>query len=190
MIGALAAIASLPVLVLLVRLPFPVAVVGAVGVMAAVVLTGPRTGPENAPTEDPPLRAALDEAAPAFARLDRFAHDAGAPGPRAHAAGIAASGREIAAALRDAPGRLSDIHRVFTYYLPRAAALAEAHALLEDRMPPDAERLAAIAGLLARIDAALKTVAADCVEDALQPLDVELRLVDEALDEEFPHRKA
>ncbi|MDX2235563.1 MAG: 5-bromo-4-chloroindolyl phosphate hydrolysis family protein [Hyphomonadaceae bacterium] len=186
LLGAALAAVVFPVLVLALKAPLWLGLVAALGMLGGFTAWGPaiRRAPVDAraaPGRVGGFTETLAEAAAALTRLDRAAQTAVTPGVRAHAAGIAAAARAIRTALEETPGRLGDLHRVFTYYAPRAAAIAEAHTLLSARPDPDEARLAAIEDVLARLDAALGDVARRCGEDALAPLDVELRLMDAAL---------
>lgn len=184
LIGAAVAAVVLPALVLGLRVPVWIALIAAAAVLAFAFLAPRRT--IAAPLASPrPVRAALADAAPALARLDEIADAADSPRIRARAASIARRGRAIADHLRANPGTLSGVHRVFTYYLPRAAALAEAWRLLEADPDGDRTRLDTIETLLMRVDVALDEVADRCADDALAPLDVEMKLMDAALREDM-----
>ncbi len=181
LVGAVAASLTLPVLVLGLQAPLWLALSAALLVLAGTYLSGRVIPPRVRAKAAAPLHDVLAEAAPALARLDAVAAAIAFAPVGAHAAHIAAAGREIMAALDAAPARLGEFHRVFTYYLPRAAGIAEAYALLEARPDADRARLTAIEDTLARLDAALAQVVRDAADDALGPLDVELRLMDAAL---------
>ena len=56
------------------------------------------------------------------------------------------------------------MRRFLTYYLPRAADLAEAYALLEKSSTRDTKRLVATSDLIDRLDAAFTHYAADLQE--------------------------
>jgi hypothetical protein len=177
--AAAGAAVLLPVLVLGLGAPLWLAALGAAGVLAAGVFwPGARLRPLP-----PPARAALEDAEPALRRLDEAAEHTRHRVVAAHVRAVAQHVRTIDDHVRANPASLGELHRVFTYYAPRAAAIAEAYRLLEDDHANP--RLAQMEHMLARLDAALGESARRCAEDALAPLDVELRLMDAALKEDM-----
>lgn len=74
--------------------------------------------------------------------------------------------------------------RVLSYYLPRAADLAEAWTTLDG----DAERRRRAQELLERLAQVLQATARGQSDDALRALDVDMRLLDQALQEDGSSR--
>jgi len=74
--------------------------------------------------------------------------------------------------------------RVLSYYLPRAADLAEAWPALDG----DAERRGNAQRLLARLAQLLQATARGQSDDALRALDVDMRLLDQALQDDRADR--
>ncbi|MBR1126472.1 5-bromo-4-chloroindolyl phosphate hydrolysis family protein [Bradyrhizobium lablabi] len=93
--------------------------------------------------------------------------------------------REIFAGVEDDPLRVDRVRRFLTYYLPRAADLAEAYALLEKGSGRDVSRIATTGELIERLDAAFTHYAANLQEADLGNLDIELKLLKSSLDEDL-----
>jgi len=99
-----------------------------------------------------------------------------------HLAGVA---RGIFAAIEKDPLRVDRVRRFLTYYLPRAAEIAEAYETLEGNAMPDAARMTATAELIDRLDVAFTRYAASLQDADLDKLDVELKLLKSSLDEDL-----
>ena len=84
-----------------------------------------------------------------------------------------------------ANARLAAVQRLLTYYLPRTAEIAAAYLDLRSRKAPDAERLAAIQDVLAKMEAAFQHFAGKLADDDLRGLDADLKLIDAALKEDL-----
>ena len=93
--------------------------------------------------------------------------------------------REIFAGVEEDPLRVDRVRRFLTYYLPRAADLAEAYALLEKSGTRDTKRLAATGDLIDRLDTAFSHYATNLQEADLGNLDIELKLLKSSLDEDL-----
>lgn len=94
-------------------------------------------------------------------------------------------GRGILGAIEEDPLRVDRARRFLTYYMPRAAEMAEAYARLERSAAPDLARLSATAGLLGRLDTAFTQYAANLQSGDLDKLDIELKLLKSSLDEDL-----
>ena len=130
-------------------------------------------------------RELLTEAAPLAARLDAAAariRDRKVTECVRHLAVVA---RRIFAAIEKDPLRLDRVRRFLTYYLPRAAEIAEAYSELERSETPDPQRLASTRALLDRLDVAFTRYAAGLQDADLDKLDIELKLLKSALDEDL-----
>jgi 5-bromo-4-chloroindolyl phosphate hydrolysis protein len=93
--------------------------------------------------------------------------------------------RGIFDAIERDPLRLDRVRRFLTYYLPRAAEIADAYRALEKSAVPDAKRLAATADMIDRLDGAFTRYAANLQDADLDKLDIELRLLKSSLDEDI-----
>jgi len=97
---------------------------------------------------------------------------------------LARVSREIFAGVEQDPLRVDRVRRFLTYYLPRAAELAEAYALLE-KGTRDTTRFSTTSDLLDRLDVAFTHYAANLQEADLGNLDIELKLLKSSLDEDL-----
>jgi 5-bromo-4-chloroindolyl phosphate hydrolysis protein len=93
--------------------------------------------------------------------------------------------RDIFAAIERDPLRLDRVRRFLTYYLPRAAEIAEAYRALETSTVPDTTRLAATGDMIDRLDVAFTRYAANLQDADLDKLDIELKLLKSSLDEDL-----
>src|SRR5262249_5301413 len=159
-VGGTAAAILLPLLAIGVGMPFWIA--SMVSVLAGggiVALMAPRklfaaldtSGMGRGRIEF--ARELLAEAEPLTGRMEAAA--ATRPGP------VAGGGRhlvktagDILAAIERDPPRIDRVRRFMTYYLPRAAEIAEAYGALERGAVPDAGRLASTGELIDRLDVA------------------------------------
>ena len=98
---------------------------------------------------------------------------------------LARVSREIFAGVEEDPLRVDRVRRFLTYYLPRAAELVEAYALLEKGSTRDTSRLAATSDLIDRLDVAFTHYASNLREADLGNLDIELKLLKSSLDEDL-----
>jgi 5-bromo-4-chloroindolyl phosphate hydrolysis protein len=103
---------------------------------------------------------------------------------------LARVSREIFAGVEEDPLRVDRVRRFLTYYLPRAAELAEAYSLLEKSATPDAKRLTTTSDLIDRLDAAFTHYATNMQEADLGNLDIELKLLKSSLDEDLGPSKS
>jgi 5-bromo-4-chloroindolyl phosphate hydrolysis protein len=93
--------------------------------------------------------------------------------------------RDIFAEIERDPLRLDRVRRFLTYYLPRAAEIAEAYRALEKSAVPDTARLAATGEMIERLDGAFTRYAANLRDADLDKLDIELKLLKSSLDEDI-----
>jgi 5-bromo-4-chloroindolyl phosphate hydrolysis protein len=130
-------------------------------------------------------RELLVEAAPHAERLDEAA---GHIRERKVAEGVrhlAVVARRIFAAIEKDPLRLDRVRRFLTYYLPRAGEIAQAFVELEQAPVADAQRLASSRELIERLDTAFTRYATSLQDADLDRLDIELKLLKSALDEDL-----
>ncbi|WP_027584443.1 5-bromo-4-chloroindolyl phosphate hydrolysis family protein [Bradyrhizobium sp. Ai1a-2] len=93
--------------------------------------------------------------------------------------------RDIFAAIERDPLRIDRVRRFLTYYLPRAAEIADAYVSLERSTVPDTARLAATGELIDRLDGAFTRYAANLQDADLDRLDIEMKLLKSSLDEDI-----
>ena len=130
-------------------------------------------------------RDLLSEAEPLAIRLEAAVSSIGTPKVAERVRHMARMSRDIFAGVEDDPLRVDRVRRFLTYYLPRAADLAETYALLEKRGARDGSQIAATEELIERLDTAFTQYAANLQRADLGNLDIELKLLRSALDEDL-----
>ena len=190
--GGAAGAVLVPVLALGAGLPFVVAcAAGALAGGGLVLLLAPgnrfkgleASGVARSKIEF--ARELLTEADPCVERLEAAAKairtKAIAEGVR-HLASVA---RGIFEGIERDPLRVDRVRRFLTYYLPRAAEIAEAYQTLESSPGADASRLSATGETIERLSGAFTEYARNLREAELDKLDVELKLLKRSLDEDI-----
>jgi len=191
-IGGIVAAAAVPALAIGAGMPFWLAcIIGVVAGGGTVAVLAPRAA---FPLLDASgvargkvafARELLTEAAPQAARLDVAAASIRERKVIECVRHLAVVARRIFAGIEKDPLRLDRVRRFLTYYLPRAAEIAEAYAVLERSDAPDPQRLASTRALLDRLDVAFTGYAASLQDADLDKLDIELKLLKSALDEDL-----
>jgi 5-bromo-4-chloroindolyl phosphate hydrolysis protein len=191
-VGGAAAAILLPALAIGVGMPFWIAcVISAAAGGGLVVSLSPRrlferldsSGAARGKIEF--ARDLLTDAEPLAVRLEVAVSSIGTPRVAERVRHLARISREIFAGVEEDPLRVDRVRRFLTYYLPRAADLAEAYALLEKSSTRDASRIAATGELIDRLDAAFTHYAANLQEADLGNLDIDLKLLKSSLDEDL-----
>lgn len=100
---------------------------------------------------------------------------------------IASTADQIARALETDPGRLAEVQRAFTYYLPSAADLIGARGGLV--ASGDTARVAEIDTMIGRLDAAFCDFLAKMQGQDARAIDIDIRLLEQSLDQEFAGRR-
>ena len=191
-VGGAAAAILLPVLTIGVGMPFLIAcAVSALAGTGIVAVMAPRklfaeldaSGVARGRIEF--ARELLTDAEPLTRRLEAAADKIRARLVAERVRHLAKLARDILAAIERDPLRIDRIRRFMTYYLPRAAEIAEAYGALERSPLPDVARLAATGELIERLDSAFTRYAANLQEADLDKLDIELKLLKSSLDEDL-----
>ncbi|WP_291710516.1 5-bromo-4-chloroindolyl phosphate hydrolysis family protein [Bradyrhizobium sp.] len=192
LIGGVAAAVMVPLLAIAGGMPFWLAcLIGAAAGGGIGVLMTPRSAFPQLDASGVArgkiafVRELLTDAAPLSPRLDAAAKAIRAPQIAARVRHLASLARGIFVALEKDPLRVERVRRFLTYYLPRAAEIAEAYAALEQSALPDAARLASTGELIDRLDAAFTRYAANLRDADLDKLDIELKLLKSSLDEDL-----
>jgi hypothetical protein len=127
-------------------------------------------------------RQIIADAQPSQARLEAAASVGdGQLGARLRA--MVARVKKVASGLDADPSRLSDVQRLFTYYLPATADLLAARGNLV--ASGDSARLAEIDAMIGKLGLAYDDFAARLAGHDARSLEIDLRLLDQALDQEF-----
>jgi 5-bromo-4-chloroindolyl phosphate hydrolysis protein len=190
--GGVVAAILLPLLVISVGMPFWIAcIISASAGGGLVVLFSPRklferldaSGAARGKIEF--ARELLTDAEPLAARLEAAVKSIRAAEVADRVRHLATISREIFAAIEKDPLRIDLVRRFLTYYLPRAAEIAEAYRSLERGSVPDTARIAATGDLIDRLDVAFTRYAANLQGAELGNLDIELKLLKSSLDEDL-----
>jgi 5-bromo-4-chloroindolyl phosphate hydrolysis protein len=190
--GGAAGAVLVPVLALGVGIPFVVAC--AASVLAGgglVLLLAPATrfkaldasGVAKGKIEF--ARELLTEADPFVVQLESAAKGIRATTVAERVRHLASVARGIFEAIEKDPLRIDRVRRFLTYYLPRAAEMAEAYESLEGSPRVEASRLGATGEIIDRLDAAFTEYAANLRLAELDKLDIELKLLKRSLDDDL-----
>lgn len=189
--AGLAAAVLMPVLVFGAHLPFVLALgAGVVAFVGLVFLLAPRRLFEGidvskiARSRLELTRQVLNDAMPALDRLEAGSRRIQSPKIRSLVERLAATARGIVTSVESEPERLASVQRFLTYYLPSAAQLAESYGILEQQRAPDSTRLKEAETVIAKLDSAFSHYADSLLESDLTGLDVELRLISQAIKED------
>jgi hypothetical protein len=91
--------------------------------------------------------------------------------------------KEVVAGLEADPSRLSDVQRLFTYYLPATADLLAVRGGVAGS--GDSDRLAEIDTMIGKLGLAYDDFSARLSGHDARSLEIDMRLLDQALDQEF-----
>jgi 5-bromo-4-chloroindolyl phosphate hydrolysis protein len=130
-------------------------------------------------------RDLLTDAEPLAVRIEAAAKSIRTAVVADRARHLASVARGIFAAIEKDPLQVDRVRRFLTYYLPRAAEIAEAYGSLERNPAPDAARIVATGELIDRLDLAFTRYAASLQDANLANLDIELKLLRSSLDEDL-----
>lgn len=191
-VAGLVAAAIVPVLSFGTMMPFWIAaVVGALIFAGLVIVLAPRRLFEGLNINAIGrgrldfARELLGAAAPAAERLEAAAGritDQKTARRVHHLAEIAA---EVFAKVEASPESAGAVRRFLSYYLPRAAEVAEGFAMIEEKRAPDATRLKEVGAVLEKLEDAFVHYADSLVDDRLDTLDTDLRLIQASLKEDI-----
>jgi 5-bromo-4-chloroindolyl phosphate hydrolysis protein len=130
-------------------------------------------------------RELLTGAEPLAERMEAAAKSIGDRAVAERVRHLVSTARSIFAAIEKDPLRIDRVRRFLTYYLPRAAEIAEACGTLERSLVPDQARITATGELIDRLDVAFTRYAASLQDAELDTLDIELKLLKSSLDEDL-----
>ena len=167
-------------------LGFPLALAG--GLLCGLVLTAVLYRPglaESIPSggRGDLVRKLIAEAEPELARLRGAAAALRDPALGSRFASMATTTTGVMQALVADPARVGQAQRLLTYLLPRAAQIAEGLRLIEAQTAPDADRQRRLTEITVRLDDAFTRTKDRLAEPELRALDLELKLLEQALAE-------
>ncbi len=119
-------------------------------------------------------QAALDRMKKALAQIKD-------PAVRGQVDSLARTGQKVVSDVRADSSRAMAVRRLLTFYLPNAASIAEGWVALEGRATPSPERMAQTGATLRALNEAFAKFSDDMVEPQMQTLDIDLKVVNDAL---------
>lgn len=131
------------------------------------------------------IRRVLVEAEADLARLDKAARGASDPEAGLVLDRLAGLGRRIVQGIAQKPARFNAAQRLLTHHLDRAAYLGD---LISAQPAPDRDKLVDIMRVLGRMEILFLQVEAEVAGVQGRDLDLELKVIDQALDEDIRRR--
>ena len=126
-------------------------------------------------------RGLIPDASAALERLKRALGQIKDPGVRGQIDGLVRTGQKVVGDVRVNPSRAMAVRRLLTFYLPNAASIAEGWVALESKATPSPERMAQTGQTLRSLNEAFAKFSDELVEPQMQTLDVDLKVVNDAL---------
>lgn len=130
-------------------------------------------------------RDLLNEAGPAADRLRMVAGRIGDKTMARRIGHLADIATDVFAKVEAAPESAATIKRFLSYYLPRAAEVAEGFAVIEAKRVPDPKQLDEVRSVLVKLEDAFVHYADSLADDELGSLDTDLRLIQASLKEDL-----
>ncbi len=130
-------------------------------------------------------RDLLNSAAPAARRLEASATQISSKEAAKRVRHLAEIAADVFAKVEANPESAATVRRFLSYYLPRAAEVAEGFAVLEAKRQPDVTRLREVDLVLTKLEDAFVHYSDSLVDDRLDTLDTELRLIQASLKEDI-----
>lgn len=189
LLAAVAAALTLPLLALGLNLPWWLALLVAVAVFGGVWLMLKPAGGLGVGLSDASLLEArsdtaqglLREAADAIERLRKVRREIKDAPMRTEIARLLEVGDKVVREVREDPNRAMAVRRLLTFYLPNAASVADGWRTLETRATPSAERMTQTREVMGGLSQAFAKYADDVAEPELQTLDLDLKVLKDAL---------
>jgi 5-bromo-4-chloroindolyl phosphate hydrolysis protein len=189
LLAAVAAALTLPLLALGLHLPWWLALVVAAAVFGgAWLLLKPAGGLGFGLSDTSILEARSDtaqgllrEAANAIERLRKARREIKDAPMRTEIANLLEVGDKVMREVREDPNRAMAVRRLLTFYLPNAASVADGWCTLEARATPSPERMTQTREVMGGLSQAFAKYADDVAEPELQTLDLDLKVLKDAL---------
>ena len=187
LVSAGAAAAALPGEAFLVHLPLWMAasLSGAVFVGVFLVLRSGAPGALDEQTLDGARaqtgRSLIPDAAASLERMKQALTLTKDPAVRGQIGDLVRTGQKVLGEVRADPRRAMAVRRLLTFYLPNAASIAEGWVALENKATPSPERMAQTGQTLRSLNEAFTKFSDDMVEPQMQTLDLDLKVVNDAL---------
>lgn len=116
-----------------------------------------------------------------LARLRAATNALREPSARSHLEHLRTVAARVLGEVEQKPKRLSSVQRLLTYYLPAAVRLGEGYRVLEAANRPDQARLEATGAMIAQLDTVFARHADRLSAPEVDGLDVELKLLTDAI---------
>lgn len=129
------------------------------------------------------IETVLDEATAFLRRLDVAAENLQDREAREVCVRLVEMGKKLIDAVARSPGKFPIAQRTLTYHLPKAIYLGEL--LVELQASPDAKRSASAIHVLGRMEMLLERTLLDLAAPDMAEMDLEMRLINQALDEDL-----
>jgi 5-bromo-4-chloroindolyl phosphate hydrolysis protein len=136
---------------------------------------------ELADARNQTARGLIPDAAAALDRMKKAMTQIKDPAVRGQVDGLVRTGTKVLGDVRTDPSRAMAVRRLLTFYLPNAASIAEGWVALESRATPSPERMAQTGATLRSLNEAFAKFSDDMVEPQMQTLDIDLKVVNDAL---------
>jgi 5-bromo-4-chloroindolyl phosphate hydrolysis protein len=130
-------------------------------------------------------RELLESAAPAAQKLETAADEIADKETAARVRHLAEIAADVFHKVEAKPDSANAVRRFLSYYLPRAAEVAEGFAVIEAKRAPDIKQLEDVRSVLVKLEDAFVHYADSLVDDALGTLDTDLRLIQASLKEDL-----
>ena len=130
-------------------------------------------------------RELLEAAVPSAQRLEAAADDITDKQTAARVRHLAEIAADVFRTVEAKPESANAVRRFLSYYLPRAAEVAEGFAAIEAKRAPDIKQLKDVRAVLVKLEDAFVHYADSLVDDALGTLDTDLRLIQASLKEDL-----
>ena len=130
-------------------------------------------------------RELLEAAVPSAQRLEAAADDITDRQTAARVRHLAEIAADVFRTVEAKPESANAVRRFLSYYLPRAAEVAEGFAAIEAKRAPDIKQLKDVRAVLVKLEDAFVHYADSLVDDALGTLDTDLRLIQASLKEDL-----
>ena len=126
-------------------------------------------------------RGLLVDATAALERMRKAQAAVRDPAVRGQIGDLLRTGQKVIGDVRADPTKAMAVRRLLTFYLPNAASLAEGWVALESRAAPSPERMTQTGQTLRALNEAFSRFSDDLMEPQMQTLDIDLKVVNDAL---------
>jgi hypothetical protein len=187
LIGAVVAAVVLPILLLGLKLPLWLCGLGALAIFVAAFLLPRAQAPARfdvgkvIEARAQTANELIADAGVSLNRLKKVAVLIQDAQMRSQAVDLCTTADSVLADVREDPDRVMAIRRLFTFYLPNAASVAEGWQTLERHANPSPDRVQQTRETMQGLNEAFKKFAEDADEPEIQELDTTLKVLKDSL---------